>query len=111
MAARRVGASRAARATFSLTYLPYATYSPRSTTINARKLQRTKGVSSDTVVTLEGWIDAADAQLATLHNFILPGGTPGSAALHMARFLMDGLVNNQDRRTLYRPRKIPWRAS
>ena len=29
------------------------TYSPRSTTINARKLQRTKGVSSDTVVTLE----------------------------------------------------------
>ena len=29
------------------------TYLPRSTTINARKLQRTKGVSSDTVVTLE----------------------------------------------------------
>ena len=34
---------------------------------------------------LKGWIDAADAQLATLHNFILPGGTPGSAALHMVR--------------------------
>ena len=33
----------------------------------------------------KGWIDAADAQLATLHNFILPGGTPGSAALHMVR--------------------------
>ena len=63
------------------------------------------------MVTLEGWIDVADAQLATLHNFILPGGTPGSAALHMARFHMDGLVNNQDRRTLYRPLKIPWRAS
>lgn len=55
---------------------------------------------------LKGWIDIADAQLATLHNFILPGGTPGSAALHMARFHMDGLVNNQDRRTLYRPLKI-----
>ena len=26
---------------------------PRSTTINARKLQRTRGVSSDVVVTLE----------------------------------------------------------
>ena len=37
---------------------------------------------------LQGWIDTADAQLATLHNFILPGGTPGSAALHMARLLM-----------------------
>ena len=44
-----------------------------------------QGVSSNTVVTLENWIDAADAQLCTLHNFILSGGTPGSAALHVAR--------------------------
>jgi len=58
---------------------------PRSTTLNARKLQRTKGVSSETVVTLEGWIDAADAQLTLLQNFILPGGSPGAAALHTAR--------------------------
>lgn len=58
---------------------------PRSTTLNARKLQRTKGVSNETVVTIEGWIDAADAQLTLLQNFILPGGSPGAAALHTAR--------------------------
>lgn len=58
---------------------------PRRTTSNARKLQRTKGVSSEDVVTLEGWIDAADAQLSRLQNFILPGGSPGAAALHVAR--------------------------
>ena len=58
---------------------------PRDTTANARKLQRTRGVSHDTVVTLERWIDAADAQLQRLHSFILPGGSPGAAALHVAR--------------------------
>lgn len=33
----------------------------------------------------EGWIDQADAELPDLHAFILPGGTPGAAALHLAR--------------------------
>ena len=58
---------------------------PRTTTTNARKLQRTKGVSQQAVVTLEGWIDCADAQLTRLVSFILPGGSPGAAALHVAR--------------------------
>ena len=58
---------------------------PRNTTSNTRKLQRTRGVSNETVVTLEGWIDVADAQLLRLRNFILPGGSPGAAALHCAR--------------------------
>ncbi|RMF39497.1 MAG: cob(I)yrinic acid a,c-diamide adenosyltransferase [Planctomycetota bacterium] len=34
---------------------------------------------------LEGWIDAAEESLPPLQNFILPGGTPLAAALHMAR--------------------------
>jgi len=34
---------------------------------------------------LEGWIDAWNGQLAPLSNFILPGGTPAAAALHLAR--------------------------
>jgi len=34
---------------------------------------------------LEEAIDAADAQLAPLTDFVLPGGTPAAAALHFAR--------------------------
>ena len=34
---------------------------------------------------LEGWIDRADAELEPLKTFILPGGTPAAAALHVAR--------------------------
>jgi cob(I)alamin adenosyltransferase len=34
---------------------------------------------------LEGWIDAWNERLAPLENFILPGGTPAAATLHVAR--------------------------
>ncbi len=34
---------------------------------------------------LEGEIDALNAQLPDLKSFILPGGTPAAAALHLAR--------------------------
>jgi cob(I)alamin adenosyltransferase len=34
---------------------------------------------------LERWIDEAEAALPELRTFILPGGSPGGAALHMAR--------------------------
>lgn len=37
------------------------------------------------VAEFERWIDAADAELPELHAFILPGGVPGGAALHLAR--------------------------
>jgi cob(I)alamin adenosyltransferase len=37
------------------------------------------------VLQLEQWIDAANAPLEPLKSFILPGGTVGSAWLHMAR--------------------------
>jgi cob(I)alamin adenosyltransferase len=34
---------------------------------------------------MEAWIDAADEELAPLRAFVLPGGSPGAAALHVAR--------------------------
>jgi cob(I)alamin adenosyltransferase len=34
---------------------------------------------------MEAWMDAADGELPPLRAFILPGGTPGAAALHLAR--------------------------
>jgi cob(I)alamin adenosyltransferase len=34
---------------------------------------------------LEGWCDEYNARLAKLSSFILPGGTPAAAALHVAR--------------------------
>lgn len=34
---------------------------------------------------LEDAIDASEAQLPPLKTFVLPGGTPGAAALHLAR--------------------------
>jgi cob(I)alamin adenosyltransferase len=37
------------------------------------------------IAEMEGWIDAATGELPELRAFILPGGTPGAAALHLAR--------------------------
>ena len=37
------------------------------------------------VLRLEGWIDALEAELPPLRHFILAGGSPGGAALHVAR--------------------------
>jgi cob(I)alamin adenosyltransferase len=37
------------------------------------------------VARLEGEIDALNAQLPPLTSFVLPGGTPAAAALHLAR--------------------------
>lgn len=34
---------------------------------------------------MESWIDEADAELPPLRAFVLPGGAPGGAALHVAR--------------------------
>ncbi|MCE9582173.1 MAG: cob(I)yrinic acid a,c-diamide adenosyltransferase [Planctomycetes bacterium] len=34
---------------------------------------------------IEKWIDTMEATLAPLRNFILPGGSPAGAALHLAR--------------------------
>lgn len=37
------------------------------------------------IAEMEGWIDAADGELPALRAFVLPGGTDGAAALHLAR--------------------------
>jgi cob(I)alamin adenosyltransferase len=37
------------------------------------------------IAALESWIDAAEADLPELRSFILPGGSAGGAALHVAR--------------------------
>jgi cob(I)alamin adenosyltransferase len=37
------------------------------------------------VAEMENWIDEAEAALPKLKSFILPGGTSGAAALHLAR--------------------------
>ena len=42
-------------------------------------------ITLDHAATLEAAIDAADSELAPLTDFVLPGGTHASAALHFAR--------------------------
>lgn len=42
-------------------------------------------ITDDYVTRLEGWCDAFNEDLPALTSFILPGGTPGAAYLHVAR--------------------------
>src|SRR4051812_49532856 len=42
-------------------------------------------VTEEYVTRLEGWCDAYNEPLAALDSFILPGGTPAAALLHVAR--------------------------
>jgi cob(I)alamin adenosyltransferase len=42
-------------------------------------------VTEDYVIRLEGYCDDFNARLSKLDSFILPGGTPGAALLHVAR--------------------------
>lgn len=42
-------------------------------------------VSAVDIQRLEQWIDAAEAELPPLRRFVVPGGSPGAAALHLAR--------------------------
>jgi len=52
-------------------------------TPNAAKLRTS--LDESTVTALEGVIDSYDPKLKPLKNFILPGGSPKGAALHVAR--------------------------
>ncbi len=42
-------------------------------------------ITEDYVTRLEGWCDEFNEGLPKLDSFILPGGTPGAAYLHVAR--------------------------
>ena len=42
-------------------------------------------VGTDDVERLESWIDHLETELASLRQFILPGGDPTAAAIHLAR--------------------------
>jgi cob(I)alamin adenosyltransferase len=42
-------------------------------------------VEADYVTRLEGWCDLYNEPLRALRSFILPGGSPGAALLHVAR--------------------------
>lgn len=42
-------------------------------------------VGGEDIARLEGWIDTLEAELAPLRRFILAGGSPGAAALHVSR--------------------------
>jgi cob(I)alamin adenosyltransferase len=45
----------------------------------------TPGVPAARVIEMERWIDEAETTLPPLREFILPGGSEGAAALHVAR--------------------------
>jgi cob(I)alamin adenosyltransferase len=45
----------------------------------------TPRLSEPYIQRLEAWCDEFNERLAPLHSFILPGGTPAAALLHMAR--------------------------
>ena len=51
----------------------------------AENRQRTPGIAATTISRLESEIDRFEVSLSLLKEFILPGGTPAAAQLHLAR--------------------------
>lgn len=52
-----------------------------------KKIEKTR-FDKEESAQLENWIDKMELELPPLHNFILPGGHPSGAALHLARSLI-----------------------
>jgi cob(I)alamin adenosyltransferase len=57
---------------------------------------RLQCISDEDVAALERWIDRLDAELEPLASFILPGGSPLGAGLHVAR----AVCRRAERRTV-----------
>jgi cob(I)alamin adenosyltransferase len=56
-----------------------------ATPAGARTQKHLPALPATRVAEMEGWIDDAEAALPQLKSFILPGGSAGGAALHIAR--------------------------
>lgn len=50
-----------------------------------RRRPETPAVPVERIAAMERWMDGADDELTPLRAFILPGGSSGAAALHVAR--------------------------
>lgn len=57
------------------------------TSKESKKLEKTR-FDEEAIHLLETWIDKMDTELPALHQFILPGGHPAGAALHLSRSLI-----------------------
>lgn len=53
--------------------------------VHGRRRPRLPPLPAARVEEFESWIDEADEELPALRSFILPGGAPGGAWLHLAR--------------------------
>lgn len=56
-----------------------------ATPLGGKNESKIRRIGPDHITFLEGQIDAATAQLPPLSHFVLPGGTPAAAHLHLAR--------------------------
>ena len=68
-----------------LSSLLFTVGSDLATPQNASVKSTVPSVSEEHVGQLEHWIDSYESHLPTLKNFILPGGSPAGAHLHLAR--------------------------
>jgi cob(I)alamin adenosyltransferase len=53
--------------------------------VEPSRLQGLERIADEDVATLEAWIDRLEADLPPLTRFVLPGGAPLAAQLHVAR--------------------------
>ena len=53
--------------------------------VDGRNRPETPGLPESRIAQMEQWIDGAEAEVGPIREFILPGGVPGAAALHVAR--------------------------
>lgn len=67
----------------------------------------TGGVKEDWCLSMESQIDALDAQLPQLRNFILPGGTELAARLHLARTVCRRAEREVSALRVARPKDAP----